>query len=76
MPAALPPKPATPKARKGMDADWHHIDLSDIIYEQTQLRGAIQDAIEDGDVDKAEMTTILNHVKRARLGKVRLRLIR
>jgi hypothetical protein len=48
-----------------MDPSWRTIDVSDIVWEQTLLRDAILDAVEDGTVDGKEMQNIINMMKRA-----------
>ena len=47
-----------------MPADWEHIDLSDMVYEQTLLRDSILMALSDG-VSAREVTVITNMMKRA-----------
>lgn len=68
------PKPPTPEPEPepekpppqaaGMPANWEHIDLSDIVYEQTLLRDAILMALDEGITSK-EVTVIVNMMKRA-----------
>lgn len=59
------PEPKTPPAQaSSMPADWEHIDISDMVYEQTLLRDSILMALSDG-VTAGEVTVITNMMKRA-----------
>jgi hypothetical protein len=68
------PKPPTPEpepepekeppASTTMPSDWEHIDISDIVYEQTLLRDSILAAL-DGKFGRDEVTIITNMMKRA-----------
>jgi hypothetical protein len=68
------PKPPTPEPEpepekpppeaNSMPADWEHIDLSDMVHEQTLLRDSILLALSDG-VSGSELTVITNMMKRA-----------
>ena len=68
------PEPPPPEALT-MPADWRHIDISDLVHEATLLRDAILGAIEDGDVDKNEITEITNMMKRAGHSKQTLKTV-
>jgi hypothetical protein len=61
-PEPEPEKP--PPEANSMPADWEHIDLSDMVYEQTLLRDSILMALSDG-VSAREVTVITNMMKRA-----------
>ncbi len=59
----LEPEKTTAQA-SSMPADWEHIDISDMVYEQTLLRDSILMALSDG-VTASEVTIITNMMKRA-----------
>jgi hypothetical protein len=49
--------------RAPLDEEWKHMDLADILKEQSILRRAIMGAIEDGDVDEKELEFIMRSMR-------------
>ena len=48
-----------------LDEEWKSLDIIDIMQEQSLLKTAIEQAIQDGDVDKKELELIMRYLRRA-----------
>ena len=57
-----------------MPDSWRHIDISDIVHEQTLLRDSILCVLDESnpDVDPNEVWNITNMMKRSGWGKAKI----
>ena len=62
--------------RAPLDEEWKHMDLADIMKEQSILKNAIESAIDDGEVDEKELEFIMRCMRRVDLPKDKQKLIR
>jgi hypothetical protein len=69
----LEPEPEKePPASQVMPLSWRHIDISDVVHEQTLLRDSITQTLSDGDVDPRDIVVIANMMKRAGHGQQKI----
>ena len=62
--------------RVPLDEEWKHLDIQDIMHEQSLLRQAILAAIEDGEVNKKELELIMRCLRRVRIAAETQELVR
>ena len=64
-PQVIVVKKEEPPELAPLDEEWKSLDIMDIMQEQSLLKTAIEQAIQDGDVDKKELELIMRYLRRA-----------